>query len=82
MRSKRASELPSPSGGLPELFVSRLERLVRLRSEFEEHLNDLGVELLDRSIVATYRDCIETGAGVKAKALIGRLPNPGDFETP
>ena len=74
MKSKRASELPSSSDGLPDLFVSRLERLVRLRCDFEEHLNDLGVQLLDRSIVATWRDCVETGAGDRAKVLIGRLP--------
>lgn len=79
MRSKRASELPTPGGDLPALYVSRLERLVRLRRDYEDHLNDLGVQLLDRSIVATVRDCVDSGVGDRAWALLGQLPE-GDYD--
>ena len=77
MRSDRASQPDTPGSDLPELFVNRLQRLIRLRRDYEDHLNDLGVALLDRSIVATVRDCDETGVGERARALLGQLPEGG-----
>jgi hypothetical protein len=67
-------DLPSsgPAAGddIKAFYVNRLERLIRLRRDFEEHLNTLGVELLDRSIYSTFRDCVEHGAAKRAKALM------------
>jgi hypothetical protein len=70
-----------PAGdALGGVYVSRLERLVRLRRDFEEHLNGLGITLLDRSIFATLRDCMESGAGDKARILMQELSfGPGTF---
>jgi hypothetical protein len=62
---------PASGEGLREFYVKRLERLVRLRGEYEEQLNPLGVELLERSIYATFRDCVDTGAAARARTLIG-----------
>jgi hypothetical protein len=70
----------SPGGDLPALYVSRLERLIRLRRDYEGHLNDLGVQLLDRSIVATVRDCDDSGVGAQARALLGQLPDGAGFD--
>ncbi len=64
-------------GGLGSHYLSRLERLVRLRKDFEDHLNDLGVDILDRSIRATYLDCVDTGAADRAKLLMESLPGRG-----
>ena len=66
-------------GQINTLFLSRLERLIRLRKEYREDLNPLGIRLLDRAIYATYRDCIEYGAAEQASALMAKHPNP-DWE--
>jgi len=44
---------------MSHFYVSRLERLIRLRRDFEEHLNPLGVELLDRSMLAAGHRVLE-----------------------
>jgi hypothetical protein len=54
-----------------DVFVSRLARLIRLRRDFGDDLNQLGIDLLDRSIYATYRDCIDFGAADEARQLVG-----------
>ncbi len=72
----RSPETPfaSPAGeNLRRHYVRRLERLVRLRRDFEDDLNPLGLELLEKSIRATYRDCVANGAEGAALALVGRL---------
>lgn len=79
----KSSEMPSSQaeeGRIKSLFVSRLERLVRLRKDYREDLNPLGLRLLDRAIYATYQDCIEYGAADKARALMTDHPVP-DWET-
>jgi hypothetical protein len=65
-------------GSLRDFYISRLERLVRLRRDFEEHLNSLGVEILDRSIFATLRDCEDAGAGARARKVVAGLRLAGD----
>ncbi|HEY7270038.1 MAG TPA: hypothetical protein VH951_09440 [Dehalococcoidia bacterium] len=70
--------IPSrPTRGLGNHYLSRLERLVRLRRDFENHLNELGVDILDRSIYATYRDCCDNGCAEGARALMASLPGGG-----
>jgi len=61
-------------GQIKALFVSRLERLIRLRQEYNQDLNPLGLRLLDRAIYATYRDCIEYGAGDQVRSLVAGHP--------
>jgi len=53
-------------------FVNRLERLIQLRKDFQDDLNPLGVELLLRSIYATFRDCVTYGADDRAHDLMAR----------
>ncbi len=71
-RRPSAADRPSPAGPA-SFYISRLERLIRLRRDFEAKLNHLGVELLDRSIFATLRDCDEHGAGRQARRLMAGL---------
>jgi hypothetical protein len=63
--------------GLSSFYLSRLERLIRLRRDFEDHLNDLGVDILDRSIYATFRDCVDSGTADRARSLMQALPGRG-----
>jgi hypothetical protein len=74
---KKVPPRPASGDGLGTFYLSRLERLVRLRRDFEEHLNDLGVDILDRSIYATFRDCVDSGAADRARALMDALPGGG-----
>ncbi len=68
-------DTPSPSSRAEEsqvkaIFLGRLQRLIRLRREYREDLNRLGLSLLDRAINATYRDCIEYGAEDAARPIM------------
>jgi hypothetical protein len=59
------------------VFVRRLERLMRLRKEYVEDLNPLGLRLLDRALYATYRDCLDFGAVAEANRIMADHPVPG-----
>jgi len=63
--------------GLQNAHLERLRRLLRLRTDHHEDLNDQGLWLLDRSIFTTYRDCVELGAGFLAQGIIRRLSARG-----
>ena len=72
----KSPEIP-PSEGRTEgqtraLFISRLERLLRMRKDYREDLNPLGLRLMDRAIDATYNDCVDFGAGIEAKAIMSK----------
>lgn len=80
---KSVPSRPASGDGLGTFYLSRLERLIRLRRDFEEHLNELGVDILDRSIYATFRDCIDCGAADRARVLMEALPGRGlDWQSP
>jgi hypothetical protein len=69
--------------GLGSHYLSRLERLIRLRQDFEDHLNELGVDILDRSIHATFRDCVDSGGADSARLLMEVLPGGGrEWQSP
>ncbi len=51
-------------------YVERLRRLLRLRRQHQEDLNEQGMLLLDRSIFAAYRECTSLNAGDEAKAVL------------
>jgi hypothetical protein len=55
---------------LREGYLSRLRRLLRLRRDHFEELNDQGLRLLDRSIFAAYCDCLDIGEGEAARAVL------------
>jgi hypothetical protein len=62
---------------LQNAYLGRLRRLLRLRTDHHEDLNDQGLWLLDRSIFTTYRDCVELGMGFVAQGIIRRLSAKG-----
>jgi hypothetical protein len=72
--------MPSPTesgqGLTKALFVRRLERLIRLRRDYSEDLNPLGLRLLDRAIHSTYQDCIDYGARDEVDGMITQHPVP------
>ena len=72
----KSSETPSSEGRtegqLKALFVNRLERLLRMRKDYREDLNPLGLRLMDRAIDATYRDCVDYDAGDEARGVMSR----------
>lgn len=55
---------------LREGYLQRLRRLLRLRRDHFEELNEQGLRLLDRSIFATYCDCIDIGQGDEARGVL------------
>jgi hypothetical protein len=61
---------PATTSQLREGYLSRLRRLLRLRRDHFEELNDQGLRLLDRSIFAAYCDCLDIGEGDAAKAVL------------
>jgi hypothetical protein len=60
------------------IFLRRLRRLLQLRRNHEGQLNYEGTRLLDRSIYATYCDCVSVGSLEAAQEVIRRssLPVP------
>ena len=79
MSPERPSSRKTEEGRIQALFLNRLERLIRLRREYREDLNPLGFRLLDRSIYATYQDCIDHGAADRARAVMAaHEAKPGD----
>jgi hypothetical protein len=51
-------------------YLNRLRRLLRLRRDHFDELNEQGLRLLDRSIFAAYCDCIDIGQSEAAKAVL------------
>jgi hypothetical protein len=51
-------------------YLSRLRRLLRLRRDHFDELNEQGLRLLDRSIFAAYCDCLDIGQGDAAKTVL------------
>lgn len=53
-------------------FLSRLERLVALRSAPDAHLEVWQQALVNRAIYSTYCDCVELGLGPNARTVLHR----------
>jgi len=74
MRTKQPIEIRGILDTEPEqvknVYVGRLERLLRLRSEHKEELNGQGLRLLDRSIFAAYCACRENGSEDRARIIL------------
>lgn len=64
---------------LQKAYLGRLRRLLRLRSDHHDDLNQQGLWLLDRSIFTTYCDCVELGVGFVAEEIICRLSPRGEM---
>ena len=59
---------------LRDVYLRRLQRLVRLRRQHEGDLNSHGIRLLDRSIFAAYYECRDAGIGQEALQLLQEAP--------
>ena len=68
MKSPETPSSPAPERQAQAIFISRLQRLIRMRKDYRDDLNPLGFRLLDRAIDATYQDCLDFGAGDQARA--------------
>jgi hypothetical protein len=55
---------------LPELFLERLQRLADLRQQRAGEFNSEGLEMIDRSIFSTFRECRDLGAEAQAVAIL------------
>ncbi len=55
---------------LRDVYLSRLERLVHLRSQHEQELNGRGIRLLDRSIFSAYYACRSNGIRSEAGQIL------------
>jgi len=66
---------------LQNAYLRRLRRLLRLRTDHHEDLNDQGLWLLDRSIFTSYRDCVDLGVGFVAQGIIHRLSAKGGTQS-
>lgn len=55
---------------LRNVYLSRLERLVRLRSQHKQELNGRGILLLDRSIFSAYYACRNNGVRSEAGRIL------------
>jgi hypothetical protein len=60
------------SMGLQGIYLRRLQRLLQLRKNHEGQLNFDGTRLLDKSIYATYCDCVSVGALEAAQEVLRR----------
>jgi len=66
---------------LQNACLGRLRRLLRLRTDHHEDLNEQGLWLLDRSIFTSYRDCVDLGVGFVAQGIIRRLSAKGGTQS-
>ncbi len=57
---------------LQGIYLRRLRRLLQLRRNHEGQLNSEGIRLLDKSIYATYCDCVSVGAPEAAQEVLRR----------
>lgn len=63
-------ELRNFQSALRDIYLARLERLLRLRQRHLDDLNPQGLRLLDRSIFAAYCDCRTLDAEPDARAVL------------
>lgn len=57
-------------------FLRRLSRLLHLRAEQSDQLNEDGMHLIDRAIYSTYCDAVDLGVTVEAQRLLHRSGAP------
>jgi hypothetical protein len=57
---------------LQKHFLKRLGRLLALRVEQSEQVNEPGLRLIDRAIYSTYCDAVDLGVTADAQKLLHR----------
>ena len=70
MRAEVAAITGATPGQLKDGYLNRLRRLLRLRRDHYDELNEQGLRLLDRSIFAAYCDCLDIGEGDAARTVL------------
>ncbi len=55
---------------LREGYLDHLSRMLSLRRDHFDEINDAGLKLLDHSIFVTYCDCIKLGERAEASRLL------------
>lgn len=55
---------------LREVYLRRLKRLLRIRHQHEQELNQQGIRLLDHSVFAAYCDCRAIGVEEEARQVL------------
>lgn len=53
-----------------DIYLRRLERLIRIRTDYREDLNEIGIDLLTFCIDATHQDADTFGGREQANALL------------
>ncbi len=68
------SQLERSYSATQRFFLMRLERLLRLREEYESLLDadDWETRLLTKAIYSTYCDCLQLGVGAEARERLAR----------
>ncbi|MFQ5471414.1 MAG: hypothetical protein ACE5FA_00835 [Dehalococcoidia bacterium] len=61
---------------LQQHFLMRLRRLLRLRKEQSQKLNESGLHLIDRAIYTSYCDAADCGVTIAAQQLLQRYAAP------
>lgn len=70
IRSLKAYQVGVQTTSFRDVYLSRLQRLLRLRSEHEDDLNGQGLHLLNRSIFSAYCECRDAGFGDDARQVL------------
>ncbi len=73
------SPIKESEGSYSELqlhFLRRLSRLLHLRAEQSDQLNEDGLHLIDRAIYSTYCDAVDLGVTMEAQKLLHRSAAP------
>jgi hypothetical protein len=65
-------QIESFSVEMQGVYLRRLQRLLQLRKNHEGQLNIEGMRLIDKSIYATYCDCVSVGALEAAQEVLRR----------
>ena len=69
----------STPASLRNVYLRRLERLVRLRRRHARELNQRGLRLLDRAVFAAYCACRDIGIESEARAALRNAPAAQDL---
>jgi hypothetical protein len=61
-----------PRMALQQMFLRRLQRLLEIRKSYQGQLNFEGTRLIDKSIYATYCDCLAVDSLEAAQEVLRR----------
>lgn len=68
--ARRLARMPGAESTTREVYMTRLCRVLRLRAEWRDQLNDEGLRLLRRVEAETLAMCDELGCGTEARRIV------------